>query len=105
MLFDSRRLVQNNRPTDGSKPSMYAIDYTISMATKQGGFELMIMTVVRMSVSSYGLMTPESEVRYGKDREIREARQLLDEVENRLQTAVLSLRRKLLIPNCRLRQQ
>ena len=75
------------------------------MATKQVGFELMVMTVVRMSISSYGLMTPENEVRYGKDREIREARQLLDKVENRLQTAVLSLRRKLLIPNCRLRQQ
>jgi hypothetical protein len=90
---------------DGSEPSMDAIDYAISMATKQGGFELMVMTVVHMSVSSYSLMTPESQVRYGKDREIREARQLHDKVENRLQTAVSSLRRKLLIPNCRLRQQ
>jgi hypothetical protein len=50
------------------------------MATKQVGFELMVMTVVRMSISSYGLMTPESEVSHGKDREIREARQLLDRV-------------------------
>ena len=84
---------------------MDAIDYAISMATKQGGFGLMVLTVVRMSVSSYSLMTPASQVRYGKDREIREARQLHDKVENRLQPAVLSLRRKWLIPNCRLRQQ
>jgi hypothetical protein len=54
---------------DGSEPSMYAIDDTIDMATEQGGFELMVMTVVCMSVSSYGLMTLESEVRYGKDRD------------------------------------
>jgi hypothetical protein len=53
---------------------MDAIDYAISMATKQGGFELMVMIVVRMTVSSYSLMTPESEVRYGKDRKIREVK-------------------------------
>jgi hypothetical protein len=72
---------------------MDAIDYAISMATKQGGFELMVMIVVRMTVSSYSLMTPESEVRYGKDRKIRKVRRLLDKVENRLQTKVLSLSR------------
>lgn len=27
---------------DGSEPSMDAIDYASSMATKQGGFELMV---------------------------------------------------------------
>ena len=43
---------------NGSEPSMDAIDYAISMATKQGAFELMVMTVVHMSVSSYSLMTP-----------------------------------------------
>jgi hypothetical protein len=72
---------------------MDAIDYAISMATKQGGFELMVMIVVGMTVSSYSLMTPESEVRYGKDRKIRKVRRLLDKVENRLQTKVLSLSR------------
>jgi hypothetical protein len=72
---------------------MDAIDYAISMAAKQGGFELIVMIVVRMTVSSYSLMTPESEVRYGKDRKIRKVRRLLDKVENRLQTKVLSLRR------------
>ena len=66
---------------DGSEPSMDAVDYALSMATKQGGCELIVMTVVRMPVSSYGLMTPESEVRHGKDREeIIAARQLLDKV-------------------------
>jgi nucleotide-binding universal stress UspA family protein len=66
---------------DGSEPSMDAVDYALSMATKQGGCELIVMTVVRMPVSSYGLMTPESEVRHSKDREeIIAARQLLDKV-------------------------
>jgi nucleotide-binding universal stress UspA family protein len=66
---------------DGSEPSIDAVDYAVNMATKQGGCELIVMTVVRMPVSSYGLMTPESEVRHGKDRkEIIEARQLLDKV-------------------------
>jgi nucleotide-binding universal stress UspA family protein len=66
---------------DGSKPSMDAVDYALSMATKQGGCELIVMTVVRMPVSSYGLMTHENEIRHGKDREeIIEARQLLDKV-------------------------
>ncbi|HEU4824804.1 MAG TPA: hypothetical protein VFS97_15385 [Nitrososphaeraceae archaeon] len=54
---------------DGSEPSMDSIDYAISMATKQGEVEHMVMTVVRMAVCSYGL------------------------------------RGRLLIPNCRWRQQ
>lgn len=70
---------------DGSEPSMDAVEYAISMATKQGGCELIVMTVIRMPVSSYGLMTPENEVRYGKDRkEIIEARQLLDKVREQV---------------------
>lgn len=70
---------------DGSEPSMDAVEYAISMATKQGGCELIVMTVIRMPVSSYGLMTPENEVRYGKDRkEIIETRQLLDKVREQV---------------------
>ena len=69
---------------DGSEPSMDAVDYAIRMATRQGACELIVMTVVRMPISSYGLMTPENEVRYGKDRkEIIEARQLLDNVREK----------------------
>jgi nucleotide-binding universal stress UspA family protein len=69
---------------DGSEPSMDAIDYALSIATSQGSGELIVVTVVRIPLSSYGLMTPESEVRHGKEsEEIIEARHLLDKVRDK----------------------
>lgn len=44
---------------DGSESSMDAVDYALNIATKQGGCELVAMTVVRVTLSSYGLTTPE----------------------------------------------
>ena len=47
---------------DGSQPSMDAAEYAIEMAKKDAA-QLIAVTVNRISLSSYGLATPEGELK------------------------------------------
>ena len=53
---------------DGSQASMDAADYAIEM-TKKNGTELIALTIIRIPLSSYGLVTPQSELSHPKERE------------------------------------
>ena len=54
---------------DGSQPSMDAAEYAIEMAKKDAA-QIIAVTVNRISLSSYGLATPEGELKFPQDKEI-----------------------------------
>jgi nucleotide-binding universal stress UspA family protein len=54
---------------DGSQSSMEAVEYAIEMAKKDGA-EIIALTVNRIALSSYGLATPEDEIKSPKEKEI-----------------------------------
>ena len=65
---------------DGSQASMDAADYAIEM-TKNDGTELIALTIIRIPLSSYGLVTPQGELSHPKEREeILEAKQWLQKL-------------------------
>jgi nucleotide-binding universal stress UspA family protein len=65
---------------DGSQASMDAADYAIEM-TKKNGTELIALTIIRIPLSSYGLVTPQSELSHPKEREeMLEAKQWLQKL-------------------------
>ena len=65
---------------DGSQASMDAADYAIEM-TKNDGIELIALTIIRIPLSSYGLVTPQGELSHPKEREeILEAKQWLQKL-------------------------
>jgi nucleotide-binding universal stress UspA family protein len=65
---------------DGSQASMDAADYAIEM-TKKDGTELIALTIIRIPLSSYGLVTPQGELSQPKEREeILEAKQWLQKL-------------------------
>jgi nucleotide-binding universal stress UspA family protein len=65
---------------DGSQASMDAADYAIEM-TKKDGTELIALTIIRIPLSSYGLVTPQGELNHPKEREeILEAKQWLQKL-------------------------
>ena len=53
---------------DGSQASMDEADYAIEM-TKKDGTELVALTIIRIPLSSYGLVTPQGELNHPKERE------------------------------------
>lgn len=54
---------------DGSQSSMEAAEYAIEMAKKDGA-KIIALTVNRIALSSYGLATPEGEIKSPKEKEI-----------------------------------
>ena len=54
---------------DGSQPSMEAAEYAIEMAKKDAA-QIIALTVNRIPLSSYGLATPERELKSPQDKEI-----------------------------------
>ena len=59
---------------------MDAADYAIEM-TKKDGTELIALTIIRIPLSSYGLVTPQGELNHPKEREeILEAKQWLQKL-------------------------
>ena len=54
---------------DGSQPSLDAAEYAVEMARKDAG-QIIAVTVNRISLSSYGLATPEGELKSPQDKEI-----------------------------------
>jgi nucleotide-binding universal stress UspA family protein len=54
---------------DGSQSSMDAAEYAIEMAKKDAA-QIIAVTVNRISLSSYGLATPEGELESPQDKEI-----------------------------------
>ena len=54
---------------DGSQPSMDAAEYAIQMAKKDAA-QIIAVTVNRISLSSYGLATPERELKSPQEKEI-----------------------------------
>lgn len=54
---------------DGSQPSMEAAEYAIEMAKKDTA-QLIALTVNRIPLSSYGLATPEGELKSSQEKEI-----------------------------------
>ena len=54
---------------DGSQPSIDAAEYAIQMAKKDAA-QIIAITVNRISLSSYGLATPERELKSPQEKEI-----------------------------------
>jgi nucleotide-binding universal stress UspA family protein len=54
---------------DGSEPSMEAAEYAIEMAKKDTA-QIIALTVNRIPLSSYGLATPEGELKSSQEKEI-----------------------------------
>ncbi|MCD6038463.1 MAG: Universal stress protein family, partial [Nitrososphaeraceae archaeon] len=53
---------------DGSESSLNATDYAMEMAKKDGA-QVIALTVNRIPLSSYGLTTPQDELKQPKERE------------------------------------
>jgi nucleotide-binding universal stress UspA family protein len=52
---------------DGSESSLNATDYAIEMAKKDGA-QVIALTVNRIPLSSYGLTTPQGELKQPKEK-------------------------------------
>lgn len=65
---------------DGSQASMDAADYAIEM-TKKDGAQLIALTIIHIPLSSYGLVTPQDELKHPKEREeMLEAKEWFDKL-------------------------
>jgi nucleotide-binding universal stress UspA family protein len=65
---------------DGSQASMDAADYAIEMSKKDGS-QLTALTIIHTPLSSYGLVTPQDELRHPKEREeMLEAKEWFDKL-------------------------
>ena len=66
---------------DGSESSINATDYAMEMAKKDGA-QLIALTVNRIPLSSYGLTTPQGELKQPKEREeLLESKQWFDKLK------------------------
>ncbi|CAN5557938.1 universal stress protein [soil metagenome] len=74
---------------DGSESSIDAADYAIEMAKKDGA-QVIALTVNRIPLSSYGLATPQEEVKQSKENEeMQEFKEWLDKIsQNAKQNSV-----------------
>lgn len=74
---------------DGSESSIDAADYAIEMAKKDGA-QVIALTVNRIPLSSYGLATPQDEVKQSKENEdMQEFKEWLDKIsQNAKQNSV-----------------
>ena len=65
---------------DGSESSIDSVHYAIEMAKKDGA-QVIALTVNRIPLSSYGLATPQDEVKQSKENEeMQEFKEWLDKI-------------------------
>ena len=81
---------------DGSESSIDAADYAIEMAKKDGA-QLIALTVNRIPLSSYGLATPQEEVKQSKDNEeMQEFKEWLDKISQNAKQNSVQLKKEII---------
>jgi nucleotide-binding universal stress UspA family protein len=81
---------------DGSESSIDAADYAIEMAKKDGA-QIIALTVNRIPLSSYGLATPQEEVKQSKDNEeMQEFKEWLDKISQNAKQNRVQLKKEII---------
>jgi nucleotide-binding universal stress UspA family protein len=81
---------------DGSESSIDAADYAIEMAKKDGA-QVIALTVNRIPLSSYGLATPQEEVKQSKDNEeMQEFKEWLDKISQNAKQNNVQLKKEII---------
>ena len=81
---------------DGSESSIDAADYAIEMAKKDGA-QVIALTVNRIPLSSYGLSTPQEEVKQSKDNEeMQEFKEWLDKISQNAKQNSVQLKKEII---------
>jgi nucleotide-binding universal stress UspA family protein len=81
---------------DGSESSIDAADYAIEMAKKDGA-QVIALTVNRIPLSSYGLATPQEEVKQSKDNEeMQEFKEWLDKISQNAKQNSVQLQKEII---------
>lgn len=81
---------------DGSESSIDAADYAIEMARKDGA-QVIALTVNRIPLSSYGLATPQDEVKQSKENEeMQEFKEWLDKINQNAKQNSVQLRTEII---------
>jgi nucleotide-binding universal stress UspA family protein len=81
---------------DGSESSIDAADYAIEMAKKDGA-QVIALTVNRIPLSSYGLATPQEEVKQSKDyEEMQEFKEWLDKISQNAKQNSVQLKKEII---------
>lgn len=81
---------------DGSESSIDAADYAIEMAKKDGA-QVIALTVNRIPLSSYGLATPQEEVKQSKENEeMQEFKEWLDKISQNAKQNSVQLKKEII---------
>ena len=81
---------------DGSESSINAADYAIEMAKKDGA-QVIALTVNRIPLSSYGLATPQDEVKQSKENEdMQEFKEWLDKISQNAKQNSVQLKKEII---------
>jgi nucleotide-binding universal stress UspA family protein len=81
---------------DGSESSIDAADYAIEMAKKDGA-QIIALTVNRIPLSSYGVATPQEEVKQSKDNEeMQEFKEWLDKISQNAKQNSVQLKKEII---------
>jgi nucleotide-binding universal stress UspA family protein len=81
---------------DGSESSIDAADYAIEMAKKDGA-QVIALTVNRIPLSSYGLATPQDEVKQSKENEdMQEFKEWLDKISQNAKQNNVQLKKEII---------
>jgi nucleotide-binding universal stress UspA family protein len=81
---------------DGSESSIDAADYAIEMAKKDGA-QVIALTVNRIPLSSYGLATPQDEVKQSKENEdMQEFKEWLDKISQNAKQNGVQLKKEII---------
>jgi nucleotide-binding universal stress UspA family protein len=81
---------------DGSESSIDAANYAIEMAKKDGA-QVIALTVNRIPLSSYGLATPQDEVKQSKENEeMQEFKEWLDKVSQNAKQNSVQLKKEII---------
>jgi nucleotide-binding universal stress UspA family protein len=81
---------------DGSESSIDAADYAIEMAKKDGA-QVIALTVNRIPLSSYGLATPQDEVKQSIENEdMQEFKEWLDKISQNAKRNSIQLKKEII---------
>jgi nucleotide-binding universal stress UspA family protein len=81
---------------DGSESSIDAADYAIEMAKKDGA-QVIALTVNRIPLSSYGLATPQDEVKQSIENEdMQEFKEWLDKISQNAKRNSVQLKKEII---------
>ena len=81
---------------DGSESSIDAAEYAIEMAKKDGA-QVIALTVNRIPLSSYGLATPQDEVKQSKENEdMQEFKEWLDKISQNAKQNSVQLKKEII---------